>query len=159
MTAYIFHDMSYIYLRSLISQDGGRSSADFHWLTMWEGKWDGPGYLWVLWETWQTSHQCGRHLFRSCFSHQQNSQSTTLHTHSSVTCMCALSAETTCFRFYITHTHRETLRYGHTYYTHRQCNSSYSSCGGVPSLVMSSCVWSFRLDALLLEEKKTAKLS
>lgn len=43
----------------------------------------------------------------------------------------------------------------HTHIRHaHQCNSSYSSCSGVPSLVMSSYVWSFWLGALLLEEKK-----
>lgn len=55
---------------------------------------------------------------------------------------------------YITNTH--TPEHAHTYWTHThiQCNSSDSSCSGVPSLVMSSYVWSFWLGALLLEEKK-----
>lgn len=76
-----------------------------------------------------------------------------VYSYTLTTCACS-GCWSHLFFFPWHNTHRQENTYTYWTHTHILRNSSYSSCSGVPSLVMSSYVWSFLLGALLLQEKK-----
>lgn len=92
----------------------------------------------VLWETRQTFHECVRRLSRRRF----------LPTEAKFTSPKMFTVELLeppVFPVFLCKN------------THILCNSSCSSCSGVPSLVMSSYVWSFWLGSFTAAGEKNCK--